>query len=61
MPKLYYKPAKIERKALFDDMLTKNMKFHTSLADQKRIWMGGEDDPQRFRKEDLAAWFRVWD
>jgi len=45
MAKLHHEPAKIERKALFDDILIKNMKFHTSLADQKRIWMGGEEDP----------------
>ena len=23
--------------------------------------MGGEEDPVRFRKEDLVAWYRVWD
>ena len=31
--KLHIEPAKIQRKALFDDILLKNMKIHTSLAD----------------------------
>lgn len=57
----YVAPPNIRRQALFDNML-KNMKFHTSLAEKKRIWMAGdEDSPKRFKKEDLVAWYRVWD
>jgi hypothetical protein len=41
--------------------MLKNKNFYYSYADQKRIWVAGdEEEPDRFKKEDLAAWFRVW-
>lgn len=53
-------PAKLKKQALIDDILMDNRKFHTSLAEKKRIWIAGGDEPRRFKKEDLLAWYRVW-